>query len=171
MIRWIDRIDDMAAGLALFCCFAVVCMEIVARAFFGTSFMWSEELSRYLIIVSAYLGASAAVRTREHIRVELLLPLLPGIVRRCLEVLISLACAGFAATVAFVGYHWVHDTISLGLVSAESYLEVPIWVFQMVVPVGFAIMALRLLAQAFVQATSGLPERSPEDVEAALEHR
>ena len=171
MIRWIDRLDDIGAGVALFTCFAVVSMEIFARAFLGTSFMWSEELSRYLIIVSAYLGAAAAVRTREHIRVELILQMLPGPVRRWIEVLISLACAGFAATVAVVGYDWVRETVNLGLVSAESSLPVSIWVFQLAVPVGFAVMALRLGFQAWQQATTDIPERTAEQAEAAIEHR
>ena len=171
MIRLIDRVDDALAGLALLLCFGVVCAEIFARAFLGTSFMWSEELSRYLIIVSTYFGAAAAIRTREHIRVELVLNMLPRAMRRSLEVLGTLACAVFAGTVAVVGYRWVHEMVTLGLVSAESSLPVPIWMFQLVVPIGFGIMALRLVVQAWLQATSALPERSSEDIEAALEHR
>jgi C4-dicarboxylate transporter DctQ subunit len=151
MIRWIERLDDIFAGIALFICFALVCYQVGGRAW-GASVSWTDELSRYLIIVSTYFGASAAIRTRDHIRVELLVDMLPAGLRRAVETLVILMCAGYTATVAFVGYRWLEDTISLGLVSAESSLAIPIYWFQAVVPLGFALMTLRLLAQAWAVA-------------------
>lgn len=160
MLRSLDRLDDLAAGLALFACFTVVCVEMTGRSFFGVSWLWSEELSRYLIIASTYFGASAAVRTREHIRVELLIDRFGPRARRLAEIAIALACAALTGVVAVVGTRWVGDTASLGLMSAESSLPVPIWVFQAVVPIGFGLMALRFLAQAVSLARRGA--RAPE---------
>lgn len=157
MIRWIERLDDAAAGLALFGCFVVVCGEIIARSVFEVSFSWSAELSRYLIIVSTYLGAAAAVRSMEHIRVEFLIDRFPKGLRRVVEVSVALVSAVFTGTVAVAGYRWVSDMISLGLISAESSLPVPIWVFQVAVPVGFAVMTARLLARAWLVACGDLP--------------
>lgn len=148
MLRWLNRLDDWLAGLALFACLAVVCFEMAGRSIFNTSYLWSEELSRYLIIVSTYFGAAAAVRTDDHIRVELLISFLSPPARRALEVLVSLLCATFTGTVSYFGYRWVKDSVELGLFSADSSLAVPIYVFQAVVPVGFAIMTLRFLARA-----------------------
>lgn len=156
MIRWIDRLDDAFAGFALFLCFVLVCFQVGARKF-DISVSWTDELSRYLIIVSTYFGACAAVRTREHIRVELVLDMLPTGVRRVIEVVVPLLCALYAGTIAVVGYRWLEDTVSLGLVSAESSLVIPIWVFQAVVPIGFGLMALRFLAQAWSTAKNDQP--------------
>ncbi len=149
MFRWVNLLDSAFAGLGLFACFLVVCVEIVARSIFNTSFLWSEELSRYLIIVSTYFGAAAAVRSGEHIRVELLLGMLPPGGRRILECVTSLLCALFAATVATHGYRWVSDSMALDLTSADSSLVIPVYVFQAAVPLGFAIMTLRFIWRAF----------------------
>lgn len=155
MLRRLNRLDDWLAGLALFACFGVVCCEMGGRYFFNSSQLWSEELSRYLIIGSTYFGAAAAVRTEDHIRVELLIDLLPASVRRGLEVLISLLCALFTGTVGYFGYRWVQDSATLGLFSADSSLVIPIYVFQAVVPIGFAIMTLRFLARALCVGRHG----------------
>lgn len=156
MMRFIDRADEAIAGLMLFACFAIVCVEVISRSYLGIAISWSEELSRYLIIVSTYFGA-AAVRSRDHIRVELLIDFLPPKARRLLEMVVTLACALYCATVAVAACQWVGDTVNLGLVSAESSLVIPIWVFQLSVPIGFGIMALRFLAQAYMLVRGHAP--------------
>jgi TRAP-type C4-dicarboxylate transport system permease small subunit len=147
-------LDDAFAGLALFICFVLVCFQVGARML-HVSVSWTDELSRYLIIVSTYFGACAAVRTRDHIRVELVLGLLPKGLRSKIEVAVPLLCALYCAVITVAGYHWLEDTIALGLVSAESSLVIPIWVFQMVIPFGFGLMGLRFVAQAWEVAKTG----------------
>jgi len=163
MFRWINLLDDAFAGLALFACFLVVCLEIVVRSVFNISFLWAEELSRYLIIVSTYFGAAAAVRSDDHIRVELLTAILPPGPRRALEFATSLLCAAFTATVAVYGYRWVADSVALDLFSADSSLVIPVYVFQAVVPLGFGIMTARFVCRAFqaLSHRSAAPAASP----------
>lgn len=160
--RLLDRLAGALAGLALAGCFAVVSVETGRRALLGQSSLWSEELSRYLIIVSVFLGAAAAVGAREHVRVELLLDRLRPGPRRAAEVAIALACASYCLVLGVVGARWVADTAALGLVSAESDLDVPIWAFQAAIPVGFGLMALRFLTQAVDAARGDLPASDPE---------
>lgn len=157
MMRFIERADETIAGLMLFACFAIVCVEVISRSYLGIAISWSEELSRYLIIVSTYFGAAAAVRSRDHIRVELLIDFVPPKWRRLLETFVTMACALYCATVAVAACQWVNDTVNLGLVSAESSLAIPIWVFQLSVPIGFGIMALRFLAQVYMLVRGHAP--------------
>ncbi|MBN8956305.1 MAG: hypothetical protein J0H17_06935 [Rhizobiales bacterium] len=56
MMRFIDRADEAIAGLMLFACLAIVCVEVISRSYLGMAISWSEELSRYLIIVSTYFA-------------------------------------------------------------------------------------------------------------------
>lgn len=155
-MRRIGKLDDWLGGGALFLCFALVCFQVGGRLL-GASVSWTDELSRYLIIVATYFGAAAAVRAREHIRVELLLDRLPDYYRSSAEAAIDLLCALYTGTVAAIGFRWVRDTQELGLISAESSLVVPIWVFQAVIPIGFGIMTVRLLGHAWRDARGGRP--------------
>ena len=49
-------------GLILLAGLVIVSLEILGRGFLGFSLLWSEELSRYLLIWTAYMGAAAATR-------------------------------------------------------------------------------------------------------------
>ncbi|MEO8930640.1 MAG: TRAP transporter small permease subunit, partial [Caldimonas sp.] len=67
------RFEEAVAAIGLLLMLVQVCTEIVLRDFFNTSFLWSEEVARYLMIWSVYFGAAAAVGTNGHLRIEMLI--------------------------------------------------------------------------------------------------
>lgn len=136
--------DGLSAALLLFG-LVIVVMEIASRATGSGSFLWSEEVSRYTLIWMTYLGVAAAVRANANIRVTVLIGMLPVRAQRALELAICLLCLVFALFVAWYGLAFVEGARMLGLMSSDSDLPIPIWVFQAIVPVGFALIALRLV--------------------------
>lgn len=156
------RFEEWFAGASMFLCLALVSAEIVLRGVFNTSLQWSEELARYLLIWTTYWGAAAATADNAHIRVEFLVNRLRRRARLVVEVVILLACAAGAAAFAWYGYGLVQDSRLLGLSSGDSNLAIPIWVFQSVIPVAFALMAVRLvLSVVHIVRFGELPK--PED--------
>ena len=141
-------------GLILLVGLIIVSLEILGRGFLGFSLLWSEELSRYLLIWTAYMGAAAATRDGSHIRVEFLLHYLPRRWSHRLEIFDTALCLLFTLTLVYAGYLLVEDSRFLGLSPTDSDLSIPIWVFQLIVPLGFALMSLRL-AITLVQQVSG----------------
>lgn len=141
--------EGWLAGAAMFACLAVVSTEIFVRDALNFSLQWSEELARYLLIWTAYLGATAATADNAHIRVELLVNRLGPRARLVAEFLTLIACAAGAAVFAWYGYGLVEDSRLLGLSSGDSNLAVPIWIFQAILPIAFALMTIRLLLSAF----------------------
>ncbi len=141
----LSRFEGWLAGASMFFCLAVVSVEIVLRGVFNVSLQWSEELARYLLIWTTYWGATAATADNAHIRVELLVNLLGRKARLAAEIAILLLCAVGAAVFAWYGYGLVEDSRLLGLTSGDSNLAVPIWIFQSVIPIAFALMTVRLL--------------------------
>lgn len=142
-IDTIRRLEYWVAGLILLAGLVLVCLQIFGRSFLEVSLLWSEELSRYLLIWTTYIGAVAATHDRAHIRVEFVLTLLPEPARRAVEIVVAALCLGFCGVLVHAGINLVQDSIFLGLMSAASNLPVPIWVFQAIVPAGFALMGLR----------------------------
>ena len=145
----LSSFEGWLAGTSMFLCLAVVSVEILLRGVFNVSLQWSEELARYLLIWTTYWGATAATAENAHIRVELLVNLLGQKARLVAEVAILLLCAIGAAIFAWYGYVLVDDSRLLGLSSGDSNLAVPIWIFQSVIPIAFALMTVRLLLSAF----------------------
>jgi TRAP-type C4-dicarboxylate transport system permease small subunit len=145
-LRWLlGQFEGAVSGVLLALGLGIVMLEIVARTFAGTSFAWSEELSRYLLIWITYFGAAAVTRDRAHIRVELLIDRLNPAARRIVEMLVTLLCLIFSSAICVVSLRYVADSRNLGIMSADSYLPVPIWVFQSIIPVGFALISFRLV--------------------------
>lgn len=142
-LRWLDHVEDAVAGLFLALGLGIVLMEIAARGMFSASFIWSEEISRYTLIWMTYFGASAAIRSGEHIRVTVFLNKLPPAALRVAESFGTLACIVFGLAVVYFGFAFIDDTRAFGLISADSNLPVPIWVFQSIIPIGYALISLR----------------------------
>ncbi len=145
MLRIARHLEEgLSAALLLFG-LAIVMLEIVGRGVFGVSYLWSEEMSRYSLIWLTYFGAAAAVRTNSHIRITALTAILPKGAQRWLELMICALALIFTTYVAFYGLRYVEGTAMLGLMSSDSNIPIPIWVFHAIIPVGFGLMSLRLI--------------------------
>lgn len=134
--------EEGVAGLGLFLMLFQVCMEIVLRNFFNTSFLWSEEVARYLMIWSVYFGAAAAVGTNGHLRIEMLIDVVPARVRQVLDTLAQLWVLGFSLAITWAGYTLVRDSFASGIVSADSNLPLQLGWIQLVIPLTFALSAI-----------------------------
>lgn len=155
-------------GLILLAGLIIVSLEILGRGFLGFSLLWSEELSRYLLIWTAYMGAAAATRDGSHIRVEFLLHLLPSRWAHRLELFDTALCLLFTLALVYAGFLLVEDSRFLGLSPTDSNLPVPIWAFQAIVPLGFALMSLRLAITLVQQASGRGPEPGRPDSAGSL---
>jgi len=142
------RFEDVIAGFALILMLGLVIMEITLRNFFNISFLWSEEVARYLMIWSVYFGAASAIKTGDHLRIEMLIDHVPPRVRRYFDVFAQLWIVAFSLAITYAGYHLVRDSFFYGFTSADSNLDVGMGWIQLVIPVTFALSAIHALTNA-----------------------
>ena len=138
------RIEDGIAGLVLAAVLGIVVYELTVRGVFGHSNLWTDELSRVLLIVMTYLSAIGLTRDGAHVRVELFIEQLGPGVRALLERVIDALCLVFAVTATWLGLKYVQESAAFGISFAHSDLPFPIWVAQAIIPIGFAAISLRL---------------------------
>lgn len=129
---------------------AIVFGEVVARGVFARSLIVTDELSRYLMIWIVLLGGVLLVRDNGHIRVDIVVDLVPPRARRVLRVLSDLLSLAFLVTftvVSIITMQEMHtqDTITLGVSMALFYAALP---------VGGALMAL-LVARDLLARLAG----------------
>lgn len=110
---------------------ALVFANVVARYGFGASLIWAEELSRFAMIWTAFLGAGLAMRHGQLVAVDLVQDLAAPSVRHALRIAVALAMAGFLVAlivlgVQFVEFSWGNRTAVLRLPKGIPYLAVPI---------------------------------------------
>ena len=158
----LSRIEDGLAGLVLAAVLGIVVYELTVRGLFGRSNLWTDELSRVLLIVMTYISAIGLTRDRAHVRVELFVDRLGARGQLLMERLSDVLCLAFALTATWLGYRYVQESAFFGISFAHSDLPFPVWVAQAIIPIGFALISLRLILRLLGVG----PERPVASVEA-----
>ena len=108
--------------------------------------VWLDPLLRVLVIWVALLGAVAAARQDKHISLDVVGKLLHG---KSLRIARAIAFT-FAAVVCVVMLRASFGLIELDRESGTMLFEqVPTWWAELILPVAFALLALRFLVRAF----------------------
>ena len=120
-----------------------VFMEVFRRFFLSYSSIWAEEVARYGFIYIAWIGASAAIRERAHIRIDFILPLLSNRLRALAYIFGDAATMVLAVFALYLSMHPVLNSIEFG--SVTHGLRVSQAWFLFAVPLGFSMMTVRLI--------------------------
>ncbi len=121
---------------------AMLTYEVVARYFFTRPTSWAAELSQMCLIWGACLAMASLLAKRQHIQVDALVQLLPAGVIRWIDVLVLMVVGIFAAVVTWYGFAIFHDSFVRGRTTG-SLLNIPIWIVELAVPVGFCMLTLQ----------------------------
>lgn len=83
-----------------------VALQVISRSL-GASVSWTEELTRYLFINTAFLGMAAGFRHAEHARIAFLIQRLPRIAQQFAVHLYAVAGIAFFVLVGVTGWELV----------------------------------------------------------------
>jgi len=118
---------------------ATVLHQFVTRYALNDSAAWTEEIARYLLVCTVFVGAAAGVRDQELIRVDLLYRYLPKQVGRVLSLVVDGLCVLFFASMFLLS---VQMMLKLGDYRM-TVLDLPMNVVYGVCALAFAAMAVR----------------------------
>lgn len=116
--------------------------QIVLRNFFDIGLQWGDELLRMLVLWLALAGAVAASRTDKHISIAVLDQFLPEFIRKLVQLVLHLFTAVVCAVVAWFSLQFVLTSREYGDLILGN---VPAWWLQLVLPLGFVLIAWRYL--------------------------
>ena len=136
--RWVMG-TVMLAGVAI--CFS----NVVARYLFGYALFWAEEVMVFLTIWGVFIGVAAAAYDRAHLNMDLFSLSFKGKFLALLNA--SLVAVLLACCVFMIVQSWQVVTLFYqgGVTSVSA--GVPKWIAHPALPVGFALMALAVLAR------------------------
>jgi C4-dicarboxylate transporter, DctQ subunit len=140
----VTRIEQWVAGLSLGLATLFVIVAVVMRYFFQYAPPHFEELTRYLIIWSVFVGASHLLHRNGHITIDVLIITLPVRARLVLQTFAYGLGVVFCVLIAYYGLQMVLQSYELGARSISS-LRAPMWIPQLAVPLGAALMLLRFV--------------------------
>lgn len=158
-IRCVHRVEDLLLALILGAMIIIASSQIFLRNLFDWNLSWGDSLTRLLVLWVGLLGALAATRENRHISIDVLSHLFPPRGRAASQALGSLFAAGVCATVAWYATIFVWDERSAG---STGLLGIPEWLLHAVVPVGFALIALRYALLAGARTRSVITGELPE---------
>jgi tripartite ATP-independent transporter DctM subunit len=137
-LRVIDACADGLLVVALLGELGIVFANVLARVFFTTSFLWADEVARFVLSILAFVGGAVAYRRREHAFVRVLLNRCPaGMQRACfaladvLALFISLVAG--VASFEFIKSSWNERT---------PIFQIPAATIAIPLTVGLALIAL-----------------------------
>lgn len=145
-ITQISRWAGFLAAILLALTGGMLTYEVIARYFFVRPTIWAAELSQLCLIWGCLLAMAYVMSTRRHITVNAVTSLLPQIAQKFCAGISLIFVIVFSLIVAIWGWDIFFDSFERGRTTG-SLLNLPTWVAELSVPVGFALLALQSVVE------------------------
>jgi TRAP-type C4-dicarboxylate transport system permease small subunit len=143
-----DNIEEYLLVYSLMFSVGLIFIQVVMRYIFHSSLSWSEELARYLFLWQIWLGASYAVKAHRHLRIEMIQGFIKDPFKKKIFELFALSLwLGFSIFLAYEGSSLTSLLFERGQVSPA--MRLPMAYAYASVPVGCALMSIRLVCEMF----------------------
>ncbi|HEY8011158.1 MAG TPA: TRAP transporter small permease [Rudaea sp.] len=148
---WLQRFEEWLLAFLVLILVILAGAQIFLRNIFGGGISWADPFLRTLVVWTAMLGALAAVRDDKHIAVDVLQRFLPAGAQRIARIVTLLFTAAICAAMAWysIGLVSIDFAESSSAAAAGAIKAIPSWVLESILPIGFALMALRFVLRAF----------------------
>lgn len=157
--HWLTRfgrltgwLEDALLVMMLAVMILVAAAQIVLRNFLDIGLVWGDPLLRALVLWVGLLGAIVASRTENHITIDILSRYLAPRWRAAARLVTDLFTVSVCLLMSYYSATLVQMDHEAGV---EAFSGIPAWLVEIIIPVGFAIMALRYLG-GFFRSMQGL---------------
>lgn len=169
-MKVLQRLDDWLAALEGWSLIALVSLmvglafsQVVLRNLLRLGLPWADILLRHMVLWAGFLGASLATRQGRHIAIDVVSRFVPLRARQWLAAALHAAACLIAALLASAAWAFVaSERLGQGMLLRG----VPTWWGQIIIPIGFCLMAFRFGLRAILFATGRLEPRAPEEGQA-----
>lgn len=152
LMTWLERL----LGAVLLAAVVLNFGNVVARYIFNTALISADEVQVFGLIAITFLGAAIVSFRSEHLRMDVLRPMMPSAVQfsiRLLEAAITLVVIGF---VGWQSWRYVTRVWTLGQTSDMAHI--PMWIPHGLLLAGFVLMAGVAVLRLFAPARSNKTE-------------
>lgn len=144
----IALVEDALLVILLALMIAVAAAQILLRNFLDMGLAWGDQALRVLVLWIALIGAVAAAREDKHISIDALLRFLAEPAKAVSRLVVGLFTASVCAVVAFHAGRFVYLDYEAATV---AFGNLPLWVIELILPAGFALIALRYLVTSMAR--------------------
>ena len=138
MNEWISITARNTAGMLLIAMTAIVLTQIVFRYVLNDSLIWTEEVSKTMMVWGAFLIAPWAYRNSANVSIQMFADELPPILKRILRLVLNV----LVIWIIVVFWSESFGMVDRGFAIRAASMPVQVGWFFVVVPVAFAAMLL-----------------------------
>ncbi|MBP1931662.1 TRAP transporter small permease [Ammoniphilus resinae] len=145
LLRVIDSFNKwltILLGVVLGVMSVVIIFQVLSRYILGIPLPWSEELARYLMAYSIFVGAALALRKQQLIAVEFISERLSFNPRRVLKIVINLTGIILFAILFIKGIEMM-EKVSTQLSAA---MQIPMSIPYASIPIGAVLLTINAIA-------------------------
>jgi tripartite ATP-independent transporter DctM subunit len=143
--RWLRDVEGLLVSLVLAALVLLPLAEIVLRKLFQAGISGATAFEQHLTLLIGLLGGALAARDRRLLTLSTLTDLLQGQGQVVARVFSSAFAAGISLFLCVAAAQLVQAEREAGKILAYG---IPVWTIQVVMPLGFGMIALRLLWRA-----------------------
>jgi TRAP-type C4-dicarboxylate transport system permease small subunit len=152
------RVEKVLIVLFLSLMILTAFAQIALRNLFGIGLSSSEPLVRYLVLWVGFIGAALAAREGRHITIEVFALWAAGKGGRQLAVVPQVCSAVVCGLLTYAAVKFVIDDAQLG---SRTFLDLPTWVPELIIPATFALMTLRFTLRSIQSFCAPAASQAP----------
>lgn len=145
VLKGIDRLNKyltMIMGVFLGIMSVVIIFQVFSRFFLGFPLPWSEELARFLMVYTVFLGAAIALRHQKLISIEIIAENVSKNSRRILKTLANVISIAFFLVVFVKGLQIMAKVDN----QVSAALQIPMSIAYAALPIGAIFLIMNGLA-------------------------
>jgi TRAP-type C4-dicarboxylate transport system permease small subunit len=152
-INHANRIASILSGSLILLIGGIVCYAVVMRYLLNKPIGWGEEVSTYLMIWAAFLGAGYTMQMDGHIGVDVIVGRLPARAQKFLGLGKDLVGIAFLTVLTVKGLEECALSMKLGQTSI-SELSIPMVIPHLSVPAGAILLGLQVVVKSLTRLLS-----------------
>ncbi len=142
----IDRVEQTLIVTFLSFMISIAFLQIVLRNFFFTGLDWGDSLLRNLVLWIGFIGATLATREGKHINIDVVSRWLPPLGKNVVTLITHLFSFLICCGLTYAALKFIKNEVQMG---TKTFLNLPAWVPEMILPMTFGLMTFRFGLRSF----------------------
>ena len=142
------KLEEYILSYAIILIAVMVVGNVLSRTITGTSWTFSQEISRFAVILATFMGISYTARTGRHISMTAFFDIVPFKIRKALAIFIPAITALVLFGLTYLAYNYLISVYESGRVTPA--LEIPVYVMILFVPIGLFLGGLQFLRNMWI---------------------
>jgi len=114
--------------------------QVAGRLLFNKGLPDADPIIYHLVLWLALLGAVLATREKQHITIDIVSRFVSGSFLNIIQLITGVFTSGVCGILAFIAIRFLKDEMKY---NSMKIIGLPIWVFQIIIPLSFALMCIR----------------------------